>query len=217
MINKNDIKPLYTEEQIQDAIAKLGEKLNKEYGGEELYLICVLKGSIMFTVDLSNPKEPKIIGELKITGFSDYLHFWSKDKLLGIGYETDEKTGEFLGVKLTMFDISDPSKVTAEATTVIKNADSSPATDDYKTVLIDKKKNLIAFTTESYDEYTQSYRVYSYKDGKFTKQLTYGLEDRWSYDYRSLYAGNVLYLVNTEKAIAFDMKNQFEKLGGIEF
>ena len=53
MIKENDIKPLYTEEQIQSAISGLGEKLNREYGSEELYMVCVLKGAVMFAVDLS--------------------------------------------------------------------------------------------------------------------------------------------------------------------
>ena len=53
MIKETDLKVLYSEDEIQSAVAKLGEKLNEEYKGEELYLICVLKGSVMFMVDLA--------------------------------------------------------------------------------------------------------------------------------------------------------------------
>ena len=53
MITEADLKVLFTAEEIQKSIRGLGEKLNKDYGSEELYLICVLKGSVMFTVDLS--------------------------------------------------------------------------------------------------------------------------------------------------------------------
>ncbi len=42
-------------------------------------------------MDLSDDKNPKVLGECKISGFSEYLHFWGEDKLVGIGYETDEK------------------------------------------------------------------------------------------------------------------------------
>ncbi len=52
-ITEADLKVLFTEEEIQNSIKVLGDKLNNDYGSEELYLICVLKGSIMFTVDLS--------------------------------------------------------------------------------------------------------------------------------------------------------------------
>ena len=53
MITENDLKILFTENEIQNAIKNLGEKINLEYQKEELYLICVLKGSVMFMVDLS--------------------------------------------------------------------------------------------------------------------------------------------------------------------
>jgi len=52
MINKNEIIPLFDSNQIQNAIKNLADKLNVEYSNEELYVICVLKGSVMFTVDL---------------------------------------------------------------------------------------------------------------------------------------------------------------------
>lgn len=53
MITEADLKVLFTAEEIQKSIRVLGEKLNNDYVSEELYLICVLKGSVMFTVDLS--------------------------------------------------------------------------------------------------------------------------------------------------------------------
>ena len=53
MISKSDLKVLFTAEKIQDGIKELAEKLNAVYKNEELYLICVLKGSVMFMVDLS--------------------------------------------------------------------------------------------------------------------------------------------------------------------
>ncbi len=53
MISESDLKILFTEEKIQSAIKTLGEQLNKEFEGEELCLICVLKGSVMFMADLA--------------------------------------------------------------------------------------------------------------------------------------------------------------------
>ena len=50
-ITEKDIKVLFTEEDIQTRIKELAKELNKEYAGEELYAICVLKGSVMFIVD----------------------------------------------------------------------------------------------------------------------------------------------------------------------
>lgn len=53
MIKESDLKMLFEPEKIQNAIAKLAEKLNSEYKDEEVYLICVLKGSVMFMTDLA--------------------------------------------------------------------------------------------------------------------------------------------------------------------
>ena len=52
-ITEADLSVLFSEEQIQNEIAELGRKLNEIYDDEELYLVCVLKGSVMFMVDLS--------------------------------------------------------------------------------------------------------------------------------------------------------------------
>lgn len=51
-MNKN-IEILFSEEQIQSQIKLLAEKVNKFYNGEEIYIICVLKGAVMFAVDLA--------------------------------------------------------------------------------------------------------------------------------------------------------------------
>lgn len=53
MITEKDLKLLFSEEIIKDAIKKLGERINNDYGKEELFLVCVLKGAVMFMVDLS--------------------------------------------------------------------------------------------------------------------------------------------------------------------
>lgn len=53
MIKETDLNVLFEENLIRSKISELGEKLNKEYGDEIVYLICVLKGSVMFLVDLS--------------------------------------------------------------------------------------------------------------------------------------------------------------------
>ena len=53
MITEKDFKVLFSEDDIQNAIKKLGEKINADYKDEELFLICVLKGAVMFMVDLA--------------------------------------------------------------------------------------------------------------------------------------------------------------------
>ena len=53
MITEKDLKVLFSEAEIQNAIKKLGDKINNDYKGEELFLVCVLKGAVMFMADLA--------------------------------------------------------------------------------------------------------------------------------------------------------------------
>lgn len=70
MIKENDIKPLITENELQTEIKKLAEKLNEKYKDEEVYLICVLKGSVMFMADLA--KHLKMPVKMEFIRLSSY-------------------------------------------------------------------------------------------------------------------------------------------------
>jgi uncharacterized secreted protein with C-terminal beta-propeller domain len=61
----------------------------------------------LYTIDLSDPRRPRVAGELKIPGFSAYLHPVSDTLLLGIGQDADEKTGGVRGMQASLFDLSD--------------------------------------------------------------------------------------------------------------
>lgn len=70
MIKESDLKILFTKEKIQEEIAKLGQRLNEIYGEEELNLICVLKGSVMFMTDLA--KHLKMPVKMEFIRLSSY-------------------------------------------------------------------------------------------------------------------------------------------------
>lgn len=179
------------------------------------YFVTYRNTDPLFTVDFSEPEKPQITGELKVTGFSEYLHFWGEDKLLGIGYETDPGTGEQTGLKLSMFDISDPSDVQEESRLVLKGADYSPALYEYKCVLADSEKNLIGFAVESYGEGDagKSYQVFTYENGAFVRKLKETLEDYGDISgYRGLYAGKYFYLAGMQEIRFYDMEQEFLKL-----
>lgn len=96
-----------------EAIGKPGEHL---YGvrmvGNRAYLVTFKQTDPLYAVDLSDAKDPKVLGELEITGFSDYLHPLSEVLLLGVGKEAVESGEHFAlaqGVKISLFDVSDPT------------------------------------------------------------------------------------------------------------
>ena len=123
---------LYILDESMNTCAKLenlakGETIQSaRFMGDIGYFVTYKQVDPLFSVDLKDPRNPKILGELKVTGFSSYLHFYGEDKLLGIGTETDPQSGEWLGVKLSMFDTSDPSNVLEEDKYVMKRFDDCP-------------------------------------------------------------------------------------------
>lgn len=99
MIKESDLKILYSAEQIQNAIAKLGTKLNGEYLDSELYLICVLKGSVMFLVDLA--KHLKMPVKMEFIRLSSY----------GSGFTS---TGRVSAVDIALPDLNDKNVLIIE-------------------------------------------------------------------------------------------------------
>ena len=198
--------------QLTGAIRDLadGETIRSaRFMGEMAYFVTFRQTDPLFCADLSNPKDPQILSELKLTGFSAYLHPYGDHLLLGVGYEADEETGNQTGVKLSMFDISDPLQIKEVDKYVIKDAYYLPADYDYKAILADGEKNLIGFTCD------EEYMVFSYDEEKgFQNLLTYTMSD-WAYwdgdaRCRGVYAGDRFYIVTQEEVLCFDMNQDFE-------
>lgn len=84
------------------------------FDGEKAFIVTFKKTDPLFAFDLSDPRAPKLIGELKIPGFSTYMHMMDGQHLLTIGYDADDH-GSFAffdGVLLQIFDVSDPTTPT---------------------------------------------------------------------------------------------------------
>lgn len=210
---------------ILDENMKLTGQLTGIAPGEEIYaarfmgntgyFVTYRNTDPLFTVDLSDPAKPEIIGELKVTGFSEYLHFWDDTHLLGIGYESDENTGSIENIKLSMFNIENPGEVTEEAKLVLKDVDYSEALYDYKSVIISKDKNLIGLVCEDYSgsRTKQTYQIYSYENGTFKKQAEIPGINRANYEnVRGMYSGNVFYLWINDNITSYDMTDGFKML-----
>ena len=218
---EDEVNALY----ILDENMKLTGQLTGIAPGEEIYaarfmgntgyFVTYRNTDPLFTVDLSDPAKPEIIGELKVTGFSEYLHFWDDTHLLGIGYESDEKTGNIENIKLSMFNIENPGEVIEEAKLVLKDVDYSEALYDYKSVIISKDKNLIGLVCEDYSSSRtkQTYQIYSYENGTFKKQAEIPGINGVNYEnVRGMYSGNVFYLWINDNITSYDMIDGFKML-----
>lgn len=76
--------------------------------GEMGYVVTFRQVDPLYTIDLSDPADPQVLGELKIPGYSAYLHPIGEDLVLGVGQDADER-GRILGTQVSIFDVSDPA------------------------------------------------------------------------------------------------------------
>lgn len=175
--------------------------------GDTAYFVTFRQVDPLFSVDLSDPEKPKIIGALKIPGFSNYLFPYGEGKLLGIGQDADERTGKTGNVKLSMFDISDPANVTESAKELLSQ-DYSEALHNHKAILADYGKNLICFSTSDYTD--NRYMVYEFTQGDFRKLAEINLGGTYS-QIRGLYIGNEFYIIADSYILVYDI-NTFSKI-----
>lgn len=160
----------------------------------------------LFSVDFSDPKHPEIIGELKIPGFSEYLHFYGEDLLLGIGMDVDEDGFATNGVKLSMFDISDHTDVKEVRKYVMDNVYSADVLYDYKAALIDREKNIIGFSADSGNG--ECYYIFTYDEKEGFQCLMEETVNGNGYQAaRGIYIDTTLYVVKGNIIEAYSMED----------
>lgn len=189
-------------------LAKDERIYSARFMGDIGYFVTYRETEPLFSVDLSDPANPKIIGELKIPGFSEYLHPYGDGLLLGIGMEDDGNDEKDRRVKLSMFDISDPSNVKEIDKIVLKDSYYSTVFEDYKSVLADAEKNLIGFFT--YGE-RETYHIYGYdRVHGFTckMQETTG---KYAWHVRGVYLQDTFYLIDGNQIESYRLAD-FEKV-----
>jgi len=126
-----------------------GESIHSaRFMGQRCYLVTFKQIDPFFVIDLGNPYAPRVLGELKITGYSDYLHPYGPDHVIGIGKEAvadEEFDGAWhQGVKVSLFDVSDVANPVEVAKHVLGDRGSgTPVLRDHKALLFDASRNLL--------------------------------------------------------------------------
>ena len=133
-----------------------GESIKSvRFMGNRGYVVTFLQTDPLFVIDLSNAASPKILGELKITGFSSYLHPITSTLLAGIGVDGTEE-GQNNNLKVSLFDVSDPSKPKEVDKAVFGNGTSSQyasstAYYEHKAICYDENEHIFYFPIEIND------------------------------------------------------------------
>lgn len=174
-----------------DGLAEDERVYSVRFDGPVGYFVTYRQVDPLFAVDLSDPASPVILSALKIPGFSQYLHVYQEGYLFGLGMAVDEETGYTDGLKLSMFDTSDPLNVD-EISTLVLDDSWSEALYNHKAVFISQENDIIGFPVES------NYVVYGYSDDegfylRKTISSTYGV-----YNTRGLFIGDYIYMCSNE-------------------
>jgi uncharacterized secreted protein with C-terminal beta-propeller domain len=122
--------------------------------GNRCYLVTFQTTDPLFVIDLSNPNNPTVLGQLVIPGYSDYLHPYDENHIIGIGKEavaTDQQFAWYQGVKVAVFDVTNVAKPTQMCNyTIGDRGTSSEALDDHKAFLFDKQQSLLVIPIDLY-------------------------------------------------------------------
>lgn len=178
--------------------------------GETGYFVTFRQTDPLFAADLSDPENPRILSELKVSGFSEYLHFYGASLLLGIGMEADEETGREQGMKLSMFDLSKPEEIKEISRVHLKEYDYSEALNNHRAALVDAEENIIGFEAEGWQTSgcPKDYFVFSWQDGAFVQKQKFDirLKDGGSCTVRGTFIGDTFYLLfGNGTARAYDL------------
>jgi len=204
-----------------------GETIHSaRFMGNRCYLVTFKKIDPLFVIDLTNPTSPEVLGQLKVTGYSDYLHPYDETHIIGIGKETIEGEGGdfawYQGIKISLFDVTDVTEPKEIAKYEIGDRGTdSPILRDHKAFLFDRERNLLVIpvTVAKIDPTQYPGEVPAWTCGEFVWDGAYvfsisleGLELRGTVTHlpnsyyqptysiqRSLYIDNVLYTVSELK------------------
>ena len=157
-------------------IAK-GERIKSvRFTGNTAYVVTFVQTDPLFVIDLTDVKAPKILGELKIPGYSAYLHPVGDGLVMGVGLDGTE-TGTNGGMKVSLFDVSDPTKPVECAKFTMSGHQSderqvyvdSDAYYDHKALCWDAENKIM------YIPYSKNVHIWAYTDGKNYSKTTAGI------------------------------------------
>ena len=148
-----------------EALAEGERMYSSRFLGNKAYLVTYKTIDPLFVIDLSNPERPEVLGELKIPGYSTYLHPYDENHLIGIGMQTEERVNRdssgrirstsavITGMKMALFDVTDVNNPVQISETIIGDSRTTSAIlTNHKALLFSKEKQLLAIPVNNYTE-----------------------------------------------------------------
>lgn len=227
-----DISSIYVLDNALNVIGSLSDFAKDEqvksvrYMGQYGYVVTFKNTDPLFVVDFEDPSKPTIKGQVKLPGFSSYLHPVGEGLLLGIGYNGNEENADLNSIKVSLFDISNPESPKEIDSHIIKNV-SSEINYDPKAFLYYPEENIIGIPLQytlidadrNYKGESYQYKLMGIENGKFTQKLNFShpLDESGWYEYlRGAYIDKTLYTVTDLSIASFNMETG-ERTGFVEF
>jgi len=194
-----------------------GERIySVRFNGDIGYMVTFVVVDPLFVMDLSDPYNPKVDGELKIPGYSTYMHMYSDTLILGFGMDTTEQDGRALnqGIKIAMFDVSDRANPKQLFTTSIGGRGTwSGLNYNHKAFMFDREKDIFTFPASisgnNYEMKTQGLVVckIDMQNNRFEVLdiLSQDYFTNWSnYVERGMYIGNTLLTISKNAIYSYN-------------
>ena len=199
------------------------------YSGDTGYVVTYRQTDPLFVIDLSDVTAPKVLGELKIPGFSSYMHIVGNNLVLGIGRDTKEVTssgGSFVrtgGIKISLFDVSDKANPKELDTVVIgDNSAQCEAQYNHKALIFDSQNNMLYLPFSFVSNDLKSSKTYcgvaiKVTDNKLSEEKYFETptnSDLYYYSSRFCYIGDTLFYIDSNSVISYK-KNTYEVIGSL--
>jgi uncharacterized secreted protein with C-terminal beta-propeller domain len=207
---------LYVLNDLLEPVGEIGDLAKDErvqsvrFMGDVAYFVTFRQTDPLFSADLSDPYDPKILSTLKLPGFSAYLHPFGEGRLLGVGFDADEEHGWTENVKLSMFDISDPSDVYEAFKLSVKDANYTSVQYNHKILFADVASQTIAFPADN------KYFVFRVEGDSFREigRIDLGNE-YWFGDGRGLFVDDAFYVIGSDAVVVLSFETM-EELASVE-
>lgn len=211
-----DLCSLYVLDSELKTIGKLENIADNEtlesvrYMGDKAYIVTFKNTDPLFIIDLKDPTEPKITGEIKLPGYSAYLHPISENLILGIGYIGNDENVDLTSMKVSLFDVSDMSKP-KEISSFSQDNVICCVTNEPKAFIYNEEKNYIALPVEFYDYNLIGYGCYiiSLENNQLTLKHKFNHEVDNVYDdltfIRGAYIGDSFFTISDDLVYKYSL------------
>jgi uncharacterized secreted protein with C-terminal beta-propeller domain len=165
-----------------EGLAKGEQIYSVRFMGDRAYVVTFKQVDPLFVIDVSNPSNPSVLGELKIPGFSEYLHPYSENLLIGIGQDAETFNNHYgettltVGMKMALFDVTDANNPKELFSTKIGSRGTySEVLNNHKAFLFSKEKDILSFPI-TVNELKGNTSASSYGELTFQGAIIYGID-----------------------------------------